>query len=598
MRFTQNNKTSDKVEKPEFDIFKRTFFALSLSVTAFAVLMLVQIVRWQLIETDKFKTLATQQYIGKQRSASGRGIIYGANGAVLAIDEPSWGIYATLSMEETERRLFFQHKEKFVFEVSNILEIEEDEIAEKITDNFVYFRIMDGVSNDKKRALEEINIFGRGLEGFGLHFEKQERRLYPDGRLASHVLGFIGKNEEGEDVGNYGIEGYYWKDIKGHETYSYEEKDAQGNVILTVEYEPLVSREGKDVVLTIEPAIQAKVEEILKDSVHYHRAKSGTVIVMEPSTGAILAMANYPDFNPNEYWKTTNSEIFRNKAISDVYEYGSVHKPITIAIALEGEKVQEDYICEDNTGFIQVDQERLYTWNRRPSGKLTLSGILERSNNPCTARVALETGLQTYYPQLEKFGIGQFIGIGLEDESNSYLKPFNQWTELDLAVTSFGQSISATPLQLISAISAFANEGVRMRPHIVSKIKEDDDIITYTPNSINRAISEETNEKIVELMKNSVTQGEGQHFFKAEVPNYSIAGKTGTAEIPKQDEAGYYTDRTNTTFVGFAPAEKPKMIMLVKFEEPKSSTYSTTTAVPLWIDIFKAIADDLEIPKK
>ncbi len=594
MRF----KTTQKKQPQPKDPFLANFRTIAALFILFSILILLQTFRWQVLESSKFKTIADGQYTEKQRSSSGRGIIYGANGSVLAIDEPSWSIYATLGTDPKERELFFEKKDKFVAEIAGILEIEKENISSKIHDDFHYFLISEKVSNDKKRAIEEANIFGKGYDGFALHFEKQEKRLYPDGNLASHILGFIGKNNEGEDIGLYGIEGYYFGDITGEETHSYEEKDAHGNIILTVEYEPVISRGGKDIVLTIDPPIQSKVEKILKDGVHWLRAKSGSVIIMEPSTGAIISMANYPDFNPNEYWRTTNSEIFRNKAVSDVYEYGSVHKAITMAIALEEKKIDADYICNDNTGFIQVEGEKIYTWNKKAEGELTLSGILEKSNNPCITKIALETGLQTYYPKLSEFGIGQFIGIGLEDESNSYLKPYKDWTELDLAVTSFGQSISATPLQIISAVNTIANNGQRVRPYIVSEIKEGEESIKYKPSVLSQPISKETANIIAGYMENVVRDGESSYIFNERVPDYSIAGKTGTAEIPKPDRLGYYWDRTNATFIGFAPVENPKIIMLVKIEQPKLDTFAATTAVPIWIEIFQEIADDLEIPKK
>ncbi len=594
MRFKA--KKTKEVEKK--DSFESHFKLISFFIIIFALIIFLQLFRLQVLESGKFRTIADIQYTSKQRSSSGRGIIYANNGSVLAIDQPSWDVYATLGTDQRERELFFEHKEEFATVVADILEINEEEISSQIHDNFHYFRIASKVSNDRKAALEEANIFGNNYEGFALHFEKEEKRLYPDGNLASHVLGFIGKNELGEDIGNYGVEGYYFGDITGEETYSYEERDAQGNVILTVEYEPVISRSGKDIVLTIDPSIQSKVEEILKEGVHWLRAKSGSVIIMEPSTGKIISMANYPNFNPNEYWRTTSSEIFRNKAVSDVYEYGSTHKPITMAIALEEEKIDKDYICHDNTGFIKVETEKIYTWNKKADGKLDLSGILERSNNPCITRIALETGLQTYYPKLSEFGIGQFIGIGLEDESNSYLKPYEHWTELDLAVTSFGQSISATPLQIISALSVIANDGVRMRPYIVSEIKEGEDRIKYQPTELSNPISKETARTVTKYMENAVKKGEARNFFNNFLSEYSIAGKTGTGEIPKPHAQGYYWDRTNATFVGFSPAQNPKMIMLVKIEQPKLSTFAATTAAPIWVDIFRAIADDLEIPKK
>lgn len=584
-----------KVEKK--DPFAWHFSIVMFFLGIFILLIFLQIFRLQVLEGDKWSTIAETQYTSRQRSASGRGIIYGANGSVLAIDQPSWDVYATLSSDHRERELFFEHKDAFVAEIAGILEIEKEEISSKIHDEFYHFLIDTGVSNDKKKALKEANIFGEGREGFGLYFEKVEKRLYPDGSLLSHVLGFIGKNEAGEDVGNYGVEGYYFGDITGEETFSYEERDALGNIILTVEYEPVISRSGKDIVLTIDPSIQAKVEEVLEDGVRWQRARSGSAIVMDPSTGQIIAMANYPDFNPNEYWRASKSEIYRNKAVSDVYEYGSTHKPITIAIALEENMLDEDYICNDRTGYIKVHNEKLHTWNKKAEGELTLSGILEKSNNPCTARVALETGLQKYYPKLTEFGIGQFVGIGLAEESNSYLKPYEEWTELDLAVTAFGQSISATPLQIISAIGAIANDGSRMRPYIVSEIREGEEIVKYQPSELSQPISKETARTVTEYMENAVREGEARNFFNNFLPDYDIAGKTGTAEIPRQDGVGYHTDRTNATFVGFAPSKNPEMIMLVKIEEPKLSTFAASTAAPIWVDMFSAIADDLKIPK-
>lgn len=561
-------------------------------------LVLIQIFRWQVLEGEKFSTMAKSQYLETQRSSSGRGSIYGLNGSVLAIDEPSWGVYATLSNDKTERELFFSNKDKFIAEVAGILGITKDEISSKITDDFVYFPISHGVTTEKKKALEEAEIFGKGTQGFGLYFEKEEKRLYPDGKLASHILGFIGKNEKGEDVGLYGIEGYYFGDLTGREGYSYEEKDSQGNVIFTVEYSPVLPRQGKDITLTIDPAIQSKVEDIIKEGVHKFQAKSGTVIIMNPQTGAIIAMANYPDYNPNEYWKTSDSSIFRNKAVADVYEYGSVQKPISLAIALESKKVSPDYICNDQTGSMKLYDKTIYTWNKQPTGLTSLSQILEKSQNVCVADVALKVGFEYYYPKLTEFGFGQFIGIGLQDESNSYLKPYEEWTKLDLATSSFGQGISATPLQVISALSTIANKGVRMRPYIVADVKDEKEEIKYTPQEIARPISEDTAKLVASYMGNVVLKGEPKRFFAENLPDYSIAGKTGTAQVPKPDEAGYYTDRTNTTFVGFSPVENAKMIMLVKLEEPKIDQFAATTAVPVWIEIFKAIANDLEIPKK
>jgi len=222
--------------------------------------------------------------------------------------------------------------------------------------------------------------------------------------------------------------------------------------------------------------------------------------------------------------------------------------------------------------------------------------MLKLSNNPCLARVALETGFQKYYPMLKEFGIGEFIGIGLQDEATSYLKPYDEWTKLDLITTAYGQSISATALQITSALSTIANDGQRMRPYIISEISDDDETIKFDPQVLSQPISVETAQKVAQMMKYVVQEGDPKYFFTELNKKYSIAGKTGSSQIPKLDGPGYEEDKTNTTFVGFAPTEDAKMIMLIRLEEPKSSPYAALTAVPLWKDIFEAIADDLEIP--
>jgi cell division protein FtsI/penicillin-binding protein 2 len=580
--------------------------SVGIFISIFAVLIVVQAFRWQVIDSEKFTLLAQEQYESSARQSTSRGVITASDGTILAVDEPVWGIYASLSNNETERKLFFSKKDKFIAEVSGILGIEESEIEENITDDFMYFAIAHNVSTEKKQALEEANIFGDGTEGFGLYFEREEKRVYPNGELAAHILGFIGKDEEGEDVGQYGIEGFYFGDIAGEEGYTYEEKDSSGNVILTGEYEPVLPRQGKDFELTIIPVVQEKVEEVLKEGVEQYQAKSGSVIIMNPKTGAILAMANYPTYNPNEYWLTSEQWVFKDRAVSDVYEYGSVQKPITLAIGLETGAISDDYTCNDSTGYLDLYKatgyedlvgRKIYTWNKLPAGLLNLKSILKTSNNPCAAQVALEVGLQDYYTMLKEFGIGEFIGLGLQDEATSYVKSYDEWTKLDLITTAYGQSISATALQVISALSTIANNGQRMRPYIISQISDDDETITFEPQVLSEPISAETAQKVIQMMKYVVQEGDPKYYFTDLNKEYSIAGKTGSAQIPKTDEAGYEEDKTNTTFVAFAPAEDAEMIMIVRLEEPQTSPYAALTAVPLWKDVFEAVADDLEIPR-
>jgi len=575
-------------------------------ISFFAFIVVFQTFRWQILYAEKFKDLSEEQYKSTQISIAPRGKISASDGTILAVDEPVWNIYATLSNEEDEREKFFKDKEKFVSEVSGILGVEREEISSKLTEDFVYASLKKQVSTEKKKALENAEIFGPNTQGFGLYFEREEKRIYPNDTLAAHILGFLGKDSEGKTTGQYGIQGYYFGDINGRSGYTYEEKDSYGNVILTSEYQPVLPREGKDFVLTIKPNLQSKAEKILEEVVRDTRSKSGSVVIMNPKTGAILVMTNFPTYSPGEYWRVPETSILKNKAISDVYEYGSIQKPLTVAIALESKVIDKDYKCDDSTGFLDLYKatgyedlkgSKVYTWNRKPAGIIDIADIFRTSNNPCTAQIALKVDAQKYYAKLQEFGLGKFIGIGLQDESTNYLKPFDYWTKLDVITSAFGQGISATVLQAISAQSVFANDGVRMRPYIIEQIIDENETISIKPQVLSQPISKETAQIVKEAMGVAVERGMLGGMVK-ELKNYSVAAKTGTAQIANIGELGYKSDYTNDTVVGFAPIENPKMIMLVRLEEPQTASFSTLTAAPLWEKIFLAIADDLEIPRK
>ena len=576
------------------------------AITIFGAIVILQTFRWQLIHADKFKDLSQEQYMSTQVSIAPRGKVIASDGTILAVDEPVWNVYATLSKDEKERKLFFDNKEKFVTEVSGILSMNKEEIEDKLTDDFVYAPIKKHITTEKKNALTSTEIFGENTKGFGLHFEREEKRTYPNNTLAAHVLGFFGKDAEGKTIGQYGLQGYYFGDISGRSGYSYEEKDSYGNIILTSEYQPILPREGKDFKLTIVPNLQSKVEKILEDGVKNTRSKSGSVIIMDPSTGAILVMANYPTYNPAEYWRAPEPSVLKNKAISDVYEYGSIQKPLTIAIALEEKLIDKNYICVDKTGYLDLYKvtgyedlkgSRIYTWNRRAAGSLDIPEIFKTSNNPCTAKTALTVDAKHYYSKLKEFGLGEFIGIGLQDEATSYLKPFEYWTKLDIITSAYGQGISATALQAISAFNPFANDGVRMRPYIIEEIVDEKETIKIEPQAISQPISKETADIIKEALKTAVERGSLSGAVR-EILKYPVAAKTGTAQIAKVGEEGYRSDYTNDTVIGFAPVDKPKMLMLVRLEEPQTAGFSSLTTAPLWEEIFLAIADDMEIEKK
>lgn len=578
------NKTDNS---EEFSFISRYRLAVFFVFGLMSIGLVLQMYRWQVNGHNKFNEMAQFLHFSHERLSSSRGTIFAADGSVLAVDEPVWDVYASVSLDASDRKRFEVQRDDFIEKVSKILDLDSKKVTESLTEDFVHVLLKKDVSMDEKKALEDADLFG-------LYFEENEKRIYPQGNLAAHVIGFVGKNEAGKDVGNYGLEGYYAGDLLGVEGFRYEEKDSRGNVILIGEYDPVIPRQGKSIELTIRPGLQKRVETFIEKGVKDHEAKSGSVIVMDPSTGAILAMANYPTYSPAYYWKESDPEVFRNKAISDVYEYGSVNKVLTISMALEEGEITPETECVDDTGSVKVLDKTIYTWDKNPDGVLKPNDILKMSNNVCAVKTGQLVGIERFYHYLGKFGIGDFIGIGLQDEATSYLVPLEKWNVVDLAAASFGQSISATPLQIISAISAVANDGKRMRPYIVDKIYDDSEIIDMRPEVIDEVVSAKTAREVQKMMEDVVKEGEAKAWFKR-LSNYSIAGKTGTAEIPYKDRYGYQEDKTNVTFVGFSPVHNAKMIMIVRLEEPKNQTLSAYTVVPVWIEIFENITLDLGI---
>lgn len=584
-KFFRANKKKSKSKSKNFN--SRLLIILVLFFPIIVLGLLFQMYRWQVLNRKRLISLAESQYVNDRLIPSPRGTIYASDGSVLAVDEPVWGVYASLSSDERDREIFMENREEFITTVCEILDLEEDEVDDLLTNDFRYVPLKHEVSVKEKVALEEKNLFG-------LHFEQEKKRVYPDGNLACHLIGFIGKDDEGNDVGRYGLEGYYAGDLLGQEGFEYEEKDSKGNVILTGEYNPVLPRQGKNIILTIKPGVQRQVEKYLMNGVKETEAKSGSAIVMDPSTGAILAMANYPTFDPNYYWQEDKAAVFRNRAVSDVYEYGSVNKVLTVSAAMEEGHIDSDTICSDHEGKIEVADKTIYTWDKLPDGDLKPKDILSQSNNVCAVKTGQKVGVEDFNEYLREFGIGDFIGVGLEDEATSYLKPVDEWNEVDLAVASFGQSISATPLQIISAISAVANDGTRMRPYIVKRLYDEEETIEIEPEIASKPISSETAEEVQVMMEAVVREGESKWWFQ-ELDEYSIAGKTGTAQIPLPDRYGYYEDKTNVTFVGFSPIHDAEMIMLVRLEEPQTNTLSAYTVVPAWVEIYKNIAMELGI---
>lgn len=417
----------------------------------------------------------------------------------------------------------------------------------------------------------------------GLGFEKEPKRYYPEASMAAHILGFVGSDEHGRDTGYFGLEGYYDRELRGKEGQLVFERDAKGFPILVGDAKRIEAEDGRNLALWVDRSVQQIVERRLMEGIKKYGAKEGSVIVMDPKTGGILAMAAYPSYDPRDFVRFDKT-LYKSPLVSGSYEPGSTFKVLVMAAALE-EKLVKPTTTMEETGPITVGDYTIRTWNSEYHGSVTMTQVLEHSSNVGMVFIANKLGKEKLLRYMRDFGFGELTGIDLEEESAPELRDESEWREIDLATASFGQGIAVTPIQMVRAVAALANDGWLMEPHVVSEIQETKGrSIVRKPKKIRQVVSPATSRIIAEMMVAAVDNGEAKW---AKPKGYRVAGKTGTAQIPV---SGHYDEKkTIASFVGFAPADNPKFVMLVTLREPTSSPWGSETAAPL----FFAVAGDL-----
>lgn len=435
-----------------------------------------------------------------------------------------------------------------------------------------------------QEKMEEI----KALKLPGIAFIKTPSRVYPEGNLAASVVGFVGSSDSGKDVGKYGVEGYWQKELGGKEGSLTGTKSAGGGWIPfdTRLFRSSEAEDGVDLTLTIDRTVQYFACERLRQGLTEYGAKSASLVILDPHTGAIRAMCSLPDFDPNTYSSVESIEFYNNNTIFTPYEPGSIFKPITMAAALnEGLVNPKSYF--NDTGMrsdlcktpIRNAEDKIYN-------DTDMTGILQDSINTGMIYIAEKLGTSRFLEYIEKFGFGVKQGIELDTESAGNIESlsFNKKSgKIDCytATASFGQGLTVTPLQMVVSYAAIANGGLLMSPYIIDEITSEGGKVTKTkPEEIRRVLSERTASLLSGMLVNVVEKG---HATKARSEEYYIAGKTGTAQIPGP---GGYTAETIHSFVGFAPVENPKFVMIVKYEKPERK-YAEATAVPVFSDISK-----------
>lgn len=539
---------------------------LSAILVGFALILVGQLVRWQVLQRDKLIQIGPENGQGIAIRPR-RGTIQDHNGHILALDIFEYEVSATPNVIEDPWEV--------ASKLAPILGRSPQQIYQQISDReATYVQLARRTPWPAGEAIKSL-----GLSGITL--DPKPKRFYPEGELAAQVISFV--NEEREAYS--GVEGYYDGPLKGlHGVWD------GASTIDIFRFAPI--RDGCDFILTIDRAIQYMVERELDGAISRCGAKGGTIIVMDPRSGDILAMASRPSCDLNQYG-TKSLALFLNPAVSSQYEPGSVFKIVTIAAGLDAGAVTPQSTFQDK-GVMEVRGCIIQNQDRHPHGQVTAVDVLAHSLNVEAARVSTTLGPERFYEYVRRFGFGQVTGVDLDGETPGMLRlpGDGEWSECDLATNSFGQGIAVTPLQMITAVSAVANGGLLMRPHVVEQIIDRGTVTQIQPTVLRRVIAEQTAHDLTTMLVEAVEEG----MRPAMVKGYKIAGKTGTAQIPNLDSGGYLEDRYIASFVGYAPAGNPRFVVLVKIDEPKDPYGGLEVAAPVFSSVAQKLFIHLGIP--
>lgn len=481
-------------------------------------------------------------------------------------------------VEKKDEEIIQKEKDEFILE-------KYDELRKKLENKNDPYEIL--IKKVRDKELEEII----NLKEQGIGYIQENYRYYSEAETMGHITGFVGHTED-EQKGQYGIEGYFDDLLRGKQGSVFSKKDAFGYLISTRESEIVPAKDGSDIVLTIDMAIQFKVCEELKKAVEKHDADKAMAIVMNPHTGAIIAMCGVPNYDPNFYYKEKDLNVFNNPIIFDQYEPGSVFKAVTMSAGIDSGKVSPNTIYND-TGCVNIGVEKICNSDLKAYQSQTMTNVLEKSLNTGVIFVLNQVGNEKLKEYVENFGFGKPTGIELKPESIGNIKSLEKKKEIYWATASFGQGISVTPLQMVNAFSVIANGGKLMKPYLVEKIIDSNGVEQKTePEEIRKVISSRTSVLLSGMLASTVKKGHGK---SAGVEGYYVAGKTGTAQVPKEEGGGYEEDKTIGSFVGFVPAGNPCFSMLVRIDNPKDVIWAESSAAPLFGKIAKFILDYYQI---
>ena len=538
----------------------RTLFALFAVLT---VVLSVRVVYWQTAGRALLLAQATGQVRSDEIVQARRGTIRDRNGAILAASVELRSLYAIPSR--------IKDKEGTAQALAVLLGRDVAQVRERLTSGadwvFIQRRLPEAAAN----AIADLHIDGLG-------FQKETKRLYPNDDLAAHALGFV--NDDGIGIG--GVEGRYDDVLRGVPGELVVERDPADRRIAVGLREVTPARDGADITLTIDLAVQTSAERELRAAIEREHAVGGSIVVLDPHDGAVRAMASYPTFHPAGVGAAA-PESLRDRVAGWAYEPGSVMKAVTMAGGLDSGMVTPGTTYVDK-GYADIGGRRLYNALGKAWGPSTMTQVLEHSANAGAVFVASKIGGQRLYDELLTFGFGMPTKVDLASEVPGTIRPLAEWYPVDVGTAAFGQGLTVTPLQLACAYAAIANGGTLYRPYVVAGWRDAEGEHRTAPLATRRTVSPQTASTLRDMLVSSVDNGLAQG---ARIPGFSVAGKTGTAQIPSPD-GRYVDDEYISSFAGFAPALDPQFAVVVVLERPQSRLFGTTTAMA----VFKGLAQD------
>ena len=552
---------------------------------------------WQIIEGSWLKTAANNQYnrtliqLGKrgQILTSDRHLLVGNATEYRLVAYPHLLTESSAKISQLINPIIINDYEKYQEATEsakkeelakNLQQIIKQRLEKK---EAKWVSLLPNLTQETKNQIEELNLTG-------LDFEETLVRSYPEASMAAHLTGFIAKDEQGHDTGYFGVEGALNKELAGKKRKIVLITDALGLSLLGQKKPSSNSNQGRDVVLTIRRDIQSLIETELKKGIERYGAKAGEILIVQPQTGKILALAAEPKYDQKKYYQYEPS-LYKNPLLVDLFEPGSIMKTLTVSAGIDSETITPETECPDCSGPRTIGKYTIRTWNNEYHPQINMSDALAKSDNIAMIFVAEELGSDVFKKYLQNFGIGEELGVDLHGDNST---PFpEKWGPVELATRSFGQGISTTSLQMAKAVSAIANHGQLMQTQIVeSVIEPNGKEIQVEPKKIRQVISDKTAAQVTQMMIHAARSGEAQWTYSK---THTVAAKTGTSQIPAED-GGYKDDATIASFIGFSPPDDPQFLMLIKLIEPQSSPWAAETAAPLWYKIAEKLFLSLNIP--